>query len=110
MLPRVPRISSGASGLGSKLSICVTPPASQRKMTERALGRDDAVAAEAISFGNNVPATPSEPTRSKSRRDRSPDQALGGKEITACSFSSWVLYRAWRPTHEPGASWRYHSH
>src|SRR5262245_8730756 len=73
----VPRISTGASGFGSNESMCVTPPAIQSRMTDFAFAF--VFAAEALCPGKNVEAMPSEPTRSRSRRDSNPFQASGGE-------------------------------
>ena len=60
MDPSVPRISSGASGLGSKESMCVTPPAIQSRITERAGGdaHDIARVLEARAMNEANPINP----------------------------------------------------
>ena len=75
-----PRISAGASGLGSKVSCCGGPPWSQRKMTFLALPKVaprrsfvEALACDASSAGNERPSALSPPTRSNSRRLKAPD-------------------------------------
>src|SRR6476469_247471 len=75
---KVPRTSTGASGLGSNESICVTPPAIQRKMTDLAFpfpsaGPGFPSAACAEPPANYAARTPeaamlTEPTRNISRR------------------------------------------
>ena len=50
MLDNVPRISVGASGLGSNESMCVTPPAIHRMMTDFALPKPGIV-----DFGVSAP-------------------------------------------------------
>src|SRR5947208_1872499 len=79
MAPSVPRISEGASGLGSKESRCVTPPAIHSTITERAVPvrRAGRAWAGVTPSGSSDPATASEPTRSRSRRPRSPSHASG---------------------------------
>src|SRR5579883_922880 len=68
--PNSPRISAGASGLGSKLSIWLIPPWSQSRMqeTSRSVRPPAARARSSRKRGRLSPKTPSEPTRSRSRR------------------------------------------
>src|SRR5438445_4971180 len=78
----VPRISAGASGLGSNESIWLTPPAIQSKMTDFAGADPGAGAVLALALGpaiagNARKAIPSAPTRSKSRRLQRELQAVG---------------------------------
>src|SRR4051794_33620335 len=70
IVPRVPRICSGASGLGSNELMCVTPPASQRTTTDRVGVVVVAVAPAAP--GRSEPARLNDPTRSTSRRPHDP--------------------------------------
>src|SRR5438046_628693 len=82
----VPRTSTGASGLGSKESMCVTPPAIQRKMTDLAFpfpSTGDCFSAAVAeppassAAGTAEAAILTEPTRSTSRRFQRPSRPRG---------------------------------
>ena len=73
IVPNSPRTSTGASGFGSKLSMWLIPPWSQRRMHETSL--PDVVAAAALArrnAGSVSPRAVNDPTRRKlqSRRSR----------------------------------------
>ena len=86
MVESVPRISSGASGLGSNESMCVTPPPIHKKMTDRALPFVASGPAAAWTVGvRNKPGiaaadSDNDPIFSKSRRG--PDISHGKAEPT----------------------------
>ena len=85
IVPSVPRTDSGASGLGSNESMCVTPPAIQSTITDSAVALPAAGAsAEADEPGKAPAARPIEPTRSTSRRPRSPDHDAQAFPSDAC--------------------------
>ena len=71
----VPRICSGASGLGSSESMCVTPPPIHRKMTDFAfavgLGVNSPRAVPPSNPGSTDADNASGPTLSRSRRQAS---------------------------------------
>src|SRR6187455_145432 len=87
---KAPRTSSGASGLGSNVSCCGGPPASQRKIMLLAFPNDLSVGKipgatdglphtfPAITCGNDSPSADNPPTRSSSRREK-PLQSLAGE-------------------------------
>src|SRR5207249_9210071 len=77
--PRLPLISEGASGLGSKESRCVTPPAIHRTMTDLAVAASGLTEEAAWAPGSRAPATPSEATRSRSRRLTDRKSVVEGK-------------------------------
>ena len=64
-----PRMSSGPSGLGSKLSCCARPPERKMKMTARD-GEADAPAAVRSRASSPRPSMPIDPARTASRRFR----------------------------------------
>src|SRR5205823_5400625 len=76
----VPRMPSGASGLGSHMSRCEGPPASHTRITECARGLRPASAARASHLrtsGRVSPSKPAVPTLRQSRREREGVRVIG---------------------------------
>src|SRR5687767_11989390 len=86
-----PRISGGASGLGSHISCCGGPPSRKMKMQALALARGAAAEASAASrFGSVSPASIPPPSLSMWRREKPSQDLKDGPENgkVSMAFSS----------------------
>src|SRR4051812_14593465 len=83
IVPSVPRTPSGASGLGSKESMWVTPPAIQSRRTELAL--PEVVGAAPMDWpGQAEAARANDPTRNTSLRLHRAARADGDRPDGSC--------------------------
>ena len=102
MAPNSPRISAGASGLGSKLSMWLMPPWSQIRMHETSGPVASAEARARRNSGSPSPNAASDPTRKASRRV-TPSQLRFDPRISWNIGTPCGGHRHLDPTSPPGS-------